>query len=376
MLVTGCDAIYVTMTCNVRYDKNKHVFSILSYQYTRKQLDLGKWEDVIYVYTTAIDNIQKAQYIYDLVQAHGEKSTPEQEILERGIIAQVDTLEDKHEKEKKTIVFDNTIHVVYQTALLRALETMNNLGISHVKSIMDGIRPLSNIFGTNTSIVLKLYDSYTRSSREISALEALGNSNSLDATHFNNVILLKGKYAPDHGYPVVALPMLSPIDRKTLWLRSNGFKPITAHIKKAIKDVLRGLQHIHSCGYIHLDIKESNLLLDSSNNVVIADFDLSIKATNFKVENIEQRIGTEEWMAPESKKKGMYSQMSDMYSAGLVFASWTLPAGSAIVYQNLAKTLNGDNPLFDFLKKFLSENPDRRYTAEAALHDQFLNNNQ
>lgn len=46
-------------------------------------------------------------------------------------------------------------------------------------------------------------------------------------------------------------------------------------IKLAL-DTLRGLQFVHSAGFLHRDLKSPNLLVDKSWNIKIADFGLSV----------------------------------------------------------------------------------------------------
>eukprot|EP00759_Apiculatamorpha_spiralis_P054922 PhF_6_TR7063/c1_g1_i9/m.10669 len=44
-----------------------------------------------------------------------------------------------------------------------------------------------------------------------------------------------------------------------------------ARIRKIIRDVLKGLHHMHSCGYYHNDIKPANIWIDTEGNAYIGD---------------------------------------------------------------------------------------------------------
>jgi mitosis inhibitor protein kinase SWE1 len=47
-------------------------------------------------------------------------------------------------------------------------------------------------------------------------------------------------------------------------------------IWRIFHNVTSGLEHIHACGLVHLDIKPANLLIASNGNVKIADFGIAL----------------------------------------------------------------------------------------------------
>lgn len=51
-----------------------------------------------------------------------------------------------------------------------------------------------------------------------------------------------------------------------------------------LEDTLKGLQFIHSAGFVHRDLKSPNLLVDRSWNVKISDFGLSCLKTKSDTE--------------------------------------------------------------------------------------------
>lgn len=65
--------------------------------------------------------------------------------------------------------------------------------------------------------------------------------------------------------------------------------------------LIDGLSHIHQQGFVHLDIKEENLLLGSGYQLKIADFGFAAsKFGQNGEENTTPKIcGTEGYMAPE-----------------------------------------------------------------------------
>ena len=68
--------------------------------------------------------------------------------------------------------------------------------------------------------------------------------------------------------------------------------------RKFFWDLINGLDHIHSKGLIHSDLKPENLLLDSKFKLKIADFGASKLIGTDDIKNIM----TTEYMAPEFEK--------------------------------------------------------------------------
>eukprot|EP00026_Physarum_polycephalum_P000443 Phypoly_transcript_00444.p1 GENE.Phypoly_transcript_00444~~Phypoly_transcript_00444.p1 ORF type:complete len:909 (-),score=141.61 Phypoly_transcript_00444:1068-3794(-) len=95
--------------------------------------------------------------------------------------------------------------------------------------------------------------------------------------------------------------------------------PFNLSVRMAI-DCLKGLQFIHSAGFVHRDLKSPNLLVDKSWNIKIADFGLSCG----KQQASEEVQVSLLWTAPEILKleKNCYTERSDMYSFAVIL--WEL----------------------------------------------------
>ncbi|KAF3482395.1 serine/threonine-protein kinase GCN2 [Arthroderma uncinatum] len=100
---------------------------------------------------------------------------------------------------------------------------------------------------------------------------------------------------------------------------------------RLFRQIIDGLNHIHSHGILHRDLKPDNIFIDMANNPRIGDFGL---ATSGQLgsgdrlpvpENIgggfTQSVGTTYYVAPEVKKAsmGQYNEKVDMYSLGIIF---------------------------------------------------------
>jgi serine/threonine protein kinase len=108
-------------------------------------------------------------------------------------------------------------------------------------------------------------------------------------------------------------------------LRNHGapFTRFSAYLDRC-HQVAQGMQHMHASGVVHLDLKESNLLLGPGGGVLIADFGLSAR----EGARLTSSRGTPGYTAPEILKacgaagaRVEYHACSamDIYSAGATF---------------------------------------------------------
>ena len=100
---------------------------------------------------------------------------------------------------------------------------------------------------------------------------------------------------------------------------------------KWYKQLSTALQFIHSKGIVHRDLKPPNILLDSDNNIKVADVGLAKTAWDIKSQcnelpqdstfyhYLSTRTGTPAYMAPEVWNEH-YQMSSDIFSLGLIFA--------------------------------------------------------
>lgn len=83
-----------------------------------------------------------------------------------------------------------------------------------------------------------------------------------------------------------------------------------------IRDVLRGLNKLHSMGVIHRDVKPQNVLLTPGGNCKITDFGASAELAQLAHGNTVH--GTPVYLAPEAAR-GNPAAVSDIWSCGIMF---------------------------------------------------------
>ncbi|KAL6940514.1 hypothetical protein ACO0QE_004418 [Hanseniaspora vineae] len=69
--------------------------------------------------------------------------------------------------------------------------------------------------------------------------------------------------------------------------------------RKIFRDVVLGVEYLHSRGVIHRDIKPANLLLSDDNVVKISDFGVSLAVQNCSEEDMCKTVGTPAFYSPE-----------------------------------------------------------------------------
>ncbi|XP_010553694.1 PREDICTED: probable serine/threonine-protein kinase At1g09600 [Tarenaya hassleriana] len=102
---------------------------------------------------------------------------------------------------------------------------------------------------------------------------------------------------------------------------SPGIKFSEAQIKCYMKQLLHGLEHCHSHGVLHRDIKGSNLLLDRNNNLKIGDFGLANFFRGHQKQPLTSRVVTL-WYRPPELLLGAtdYGVTVDLWSTGCILA--------------------------------------------------------
>ena len=78
------------------------------------------------------------------------------------------------------------------------------------------------------------------------------------------------------------------------------------------------LQEAHSKGVVHRDVKADNIMVNSRNQVKVADFGLAKLKGSLKLTKTSSTVGTLAYMSPEQIQGGAVDARSDIFSFGVV----------------------------------------------------------
>ena len=153
--------------------------------------------------------------------------------------------------------------------------------------------------------------------------------------------------------------------------------------KIIFKQIIAGLQFLHTNNIVHRDIKPNNILIDSNNNIKIIDFGVS-KILK-KGEIMKDYCGTLSYMAPEIiERKGYEGYSCDIWSAGVILyymISGQRPFNTKkddeiekLILKGEYKELNNNisKDVKDLINRMIVINPKERITIEEILNHPWL----
>ncbi len=148
--------------------------------------------------------------------------------------------------------------------------------------------------------------------------------------------------------------------------------------------IAKALDHAHSRGIVHRDIKPHNVMVLKNGSVKVADFGIA-QVTSKSNTMTKEALGSVHYISPEQARGGRVDSRSDLYSLGVVMYEMMTgrppydgetPVAVAIQHINneaaMPSTLNPNIPggLEQIIMKAMEKDPAMRYsTATAMLYD-------
>eukprot|EP00347_Sterkiella_histriomuscorum_P011634 403371699 len=232
---------------------------------------------------------------------------------------------------------------------------------------------------------LKIINKMRLSSESIEILK--NESVILQSLNHENIVKFKQIFETSQ-YLMIEMEYVKGGQLKKLYKRTPALSEREA--SQVVKNILEGVNYIHDRDYIHRDLKPENILLFSrkSLDIKIVDFGLSAMHKVLNFEQIDEKIGTLVYMAPEQASYQSYAKRIDIWAVGIIMyqlmnqGQHPLYNKGMSYYDYLMKlrTINDrsqqltwnfppnfSNLSIDFFKKLCSQSPSERYDARSAL---------
>ena len=251
-----------------------------------------------------------------------------------------ETISKEHEKQhqKRCLAFKSFIHDTDSVAHNRSYEIIQKLGRGRQGVVFEVSS--SSFVNCTTRHALKVYDpSLFNASRsyDVEMLRIARQTGTLQQLYHPNLCNCEYFFECD-GIGIQFMEMIDGIDIKGMLnedLHKGCQEKMPEDEKKhfnnvifsqndwriqpgvavyILRKILRGLEVLHRTGYIHCDIKPSNVMIDRFGTVKLIDFG---RATSIKSPG-DTFLASPMYMAPEMHRRETLTPQVDLYACGMV----------------------------------------------------------
>ncbi|XP_053694908.1 serine/threonine-protein kinase NIM1 [Sabethes cyaneus] len=157
-----------------------------------------------------------------------------------------------------------------------------------------------------------------------------------------------------------------------------------SHAAILFYQILIAVQHLHSLGYVHRDIKAENILMIDDNRIKLADFGFSTQLVNGPWEHLDTFCGSPPYAAPELFSDDHYiGGPVDIWALGILlyfmllakmpFRASTIPLlRSAVLKGDFEIPTSISLPCCRVIQRILVHTPSRRPTIDQLLKSQWF----
>lgn len=200
-------------------------------------------------------------------------------------------------------------------------------------------------------------------------------------SHRNIVSIYDVSHSEDADY--IVMELVEGVTLKEYMERKGALS--TAEVLHFVPQIASALEHAHSRGIIHRDIKPQNLILLRDGTLKVTDFGIARFVESKQETMAGDALGSVHYVSPEQARGSRVDSRSDIYSLGVVMyemLTGRLPfegdTAMAVVLQHLSAVpllpseINPDIPvgLEEITMKAMATDPDARYaTASEMLAD-------
>ncbi|MEZ4753723.1 MAG: serine/threonine-protein kinase, partial [Bdellovibrionota bacterium] len=213
------------------------------------------------------------------------------------------------------------------------------------------------------------FEARERFRNEISALMTIDHPNVVKAL----------EYFDEEDFQAYAMEYVDAGDLQArMKLGPLGLKQSISYLKQ----IMLGLQAVHTAGILHRDLKPDNLLISSDEVIKLSDFGVARLRGAASLTLIGTMVGTPKYLSPEYVETGNCDHRGDIFAAGVIayeMISGRSPYRSATKVSIIVERLkNRVEPLSDILpecprvlsdivSKAMEIDVNKRYQSAAAL---------